>query len=135
MLRYLPLLLLLVIAISCGLLIAMFNGHEATINYGFGRATLPLVGVVLVTLALGAFIGMLMMLGVWFRAVRRGRQYRAELKRANKQIAELSQIPSALSPSAASNRSNRDMAQSAVQPALGNVQSAPVSSKALPANA
>lgn len=129
MLRHLILLLILVLAVAAGLLVAVFNGQDATINYHFGAINLPLIAIVLISVAVGSVLGMLVLSGAWIRARRRARKLRRELKKANKEIDDLRQLSTSLAPTSVAAKSSGASSQ---QPRLAQ-SSKTTSLDALPA--
>lgn len=85
---------MLVLAVAGGVLVSMYNGHAVSISYHFGQVELPLGIVVFIALFVGSIFGMLIMGGAWLRAVRRAASFRKQLKASQKEVAELSALPS-----------------------------------------
>ena len=82
-------LIAVIILIALGLSFAMLNPQSVVLDFYFGQSTLPLSLALVMALAIGAFIGVLVVLGVVLRQ-------RWQLRRVNRQIdsiqKELSQL-------------------------------------------
>ncbi|HFD80939.1 MAG TPA: LapA family protein [Gammaproteobacteria bacterium] len=85
--------LLLIVLVVLGVSFAVLNAEPVSLNYYFGYLEIPLSMVVVVSLTAGALIGALVSMGVILRLKRQLARTRRELRKAEKQAAELQVLP------------------------------------------
>lgn len=92
MMRILVLLLLLLV-IGIGLTFSVMNAEPVSLEYYFGTSDIPLALLLVITLALGALLGVVASLGVILRLKRSNSSLRRENRLAEKEIMNLRNIP------------------------------------------
>lgn len=76
-----------------GLSFALMNAETVTLNYYFGAVTAPLSIVVVVSVALGALLGVTASVGVVLGLKREIMRLRHSLKATEKEVANLRSLP------------------------------------------
>ncbi|OGT20673.1 MAG: hypothetical protein A2V90_05190 [Gammaproteobacteria bacterium RBG_16_57_12] len=86
-------LFVILVAVFLGLGFAVLNAGLVTLNYYFGRGEYPLSLILVATLALGCFMGMLAGLGMYLGARRELARLRKEVKLKEKEVLNLRTLP------------------------------------------
>lgn len=86
-------LLLLLLVIGIGLTFSVMNAAPVTLNYYFGASEIPLALLLVITLTLGALLGLVASLGMILRLKRTASSLRRENRLAEKEIMNLRNIP------------------------------------------
>ena len=85
--------IVILILILLGVTFALLNAGPVTLNYYFGKQSIFLPLLLLLSLALGIIIGMLACFKPWFTLKHENRALRARIRDAEKEIANLRTIP------------------------------------------
>ena len=85
--------LFLVVLVVLGLSFAVLNAQSVSLNYYFGYRDIPLSMVVVLSLAVGAVIGVLVSAGLILRMKAQTRQLRRKLRNAEKDSDQLRVLP------------------------------------------
>lgn len=86
-------LLLLLLVIGIGLTFSVMNAEPVSLEYYFGTSDIPLALLLVITLALGALLGVVASLSVILRLKRSNAGLRRENRLAEKEIMNLRNIP------------------------------------------
>jgi putative membrane protein len=90
--RVVIILLLLLVAIT-GVVVANLNAGAISFNYYFSSITLPLAVLLFLVLSIGALLGVLLSLGMVFKARREQARISKRLKMCEQEIKNLREIP------------------------------------------
>lgn len=85
--------LFLVVLVVLGLSFAVLNAQSVSLNYYFGYRDIPLSMVVVLSIAVGAVIGVLVSAGLILRMKAQTRQLRRKLRNAEKDSDQLRVLP------------------------------------------
>lgn len=89
-----PIIIVFILIIAAlGLSFATLNADDVVVDFFFGEADLPLSFVLVVTLILGALLGVLASQVVVFRKRREIRKLKREVSNAQKELNELRRLP------------------------------------------
>lgn len=86
-------LLVLLLVVGVGLTFSVMNAEPVTLDYYFGSSDIPLALLLVISLALGALLGVIASLGVILRLKRTASGLRRENRLAEKEIMNLRNIP------------------------------------------
>lgn len=86
-------LILVIILIALGLSFAMLNPQPVALDFYFGQSTLPLSLALVMALAIGAFVGVLVVVGIVFRQRWQLRRLNRQLNSAQSELSELRKLP------------------------------------------
>lgn len=86
-------LIVFLLLILLGLVFAVLNAESVTFNYYFGQFQIPLSGLVVVAVFVGAILGVIAMSGVVMKARREAAKSRKHAELAEKEINNLRSIP------------------------------------------
>lgn len=92
MIRFINLFFFLIVIVA-GLSFAVINAEQVQLNYYFGSRSAPLSLTLVVTLALGAVLGVLASLGVIVRLRRQVARLRKQVGLREKELSNLRAIP------------------------------------------
>lgn len=85
--------LFLVVLVVLGLSFAVLNAQSVSLNYYFGYRDIPLSMVVVLSIAVGAVIGVLVSAGLILRMKAQTRQLKRKLRNAEKDSDQLRVLP------------------------------------------
>ena len=85
--------LLFVIIVLFGISFACLNASDVSINYFVGTRMLPLSLLLVLSLAVGAFIGFLLGVSMYWRVKRRARRLKKRLTLVEKEIENIRSLP------------------------------------------
>lgn len=83
----------LLLVIIVGILFAVLNAEKVAFNYYFGQTDIELSKILVITLAIGALLGIAASMGMLFRARREIARIRKTAALAEKEITNLRSIP------------------------------------------
>ena len=86
-------LLVLLLVVGVGLTFSVMNAEPVTLDYYFGSSDIPLALLLVISLALGALLGVIASLGLIVRLKRTASSLRRENRLAEKEIMNLRNIP------------------------------------------
>lgn len=96
--RRLIALVIAVIVVALGLSFAMLNADSAELNFYFGRLSMPLSLWMVVAILIGAVLGVLSTVGLFFRQRRELARLRRQVADAEQELSELRKLPIRNSP-------------------------------------
>ena len=76
-----------------GLSFALLNASPVELNYYFGRVELPLASALVLTLAIGALLGLLGMLNMVFKLKRENMKLKKIIKAPERELTQLRALP------------------------------------------
>ncbi|MRH77432.1 DUF1049 domain-containing protein [Spiribacter sp. C176] len=82
-----------IILIALGLSFAMLNPQPVALDFYFGQSTLPLSLALVMALAIGAFVGVLVVVGIVFRQRWQLRRLNRQLSTVQSELSELRKLP------------------------------------------
>lgn len=82
-----------IILIAIGLSFAMLNPQPVALDFYFGQSTLPLSLALVMALAIGAFVGVLVVVGIVFRQRWQLRRLNRQLSTVQSELSELRKLP------------------------------------------
>lgn len=82
-----------IILIAIGLSFAMLNPQPVALDFYFGQSTLPLSLALVIALAIGAFVGVLVVVGIVFRQRWQLRRLNRQLSTVQSELLELRKLP------------------------------------------
>lgn len=82
-----------IILIAIGLSFAMLNPQPVALDFYFGQSTLPLSLALVIALAIGAFVGVLVVVGIVFRQRWQLRRLNRQLSTVQSELSELRKLP------------------------------------------
>ena len=86
-------LIAVIILIALGLSFAMLNPQPVALDFYFGQSTLPLSLALVIALAMGAFVGVLVVLGVVLRQRWQLRRVNRQIDTIQRELSELRKLP------------------------------------------
>jgi len=96
--RRLIALVIVVLVVALGLSFAMLNADSAELNFYFGRLSMPLSLWMVVAVLVGALLGVVSTIGMFFRQRRELARLRRQVADAEKELSELRKLPIRNSP-------------------------------------
>lgn len=85
--------LLVIVVIVTGLIFSVLNADKVMLDYYFGRGEYPLALIMVLSLAVGALLGVIASLGMVFKARGELRRLRKDIKLKDKEVANLRALP------------------------------------------
>ena len=82
-----------IILVAAGLVFAVLNSGFVTLNYGIGTWDMPLSLLLVLSMALGALLGVVASMGAMLRLRREAHRLRHQVQVAEKEVLNLRSIP------------------------------------------